>query len=153
MYSSRDSSVGIVLGYGLDDQGVESRQRPGIFLYTIASRPALGPTQPLTQWVPGSLSLGVKRPEREADHSSPSSAEVKVCVELYFHSPNTPSWHGAQLTFRHRNNFTFTFYVCIYVCTYVNEQGCVSDAPKTPTLFDSPREALKKNFGDVSFRN
>jgi hypothetical protein len=27
---------------------------------------------------------------READHSSPSSAE------LYLHSPNTPSWRGAQ---------------------------------------------------------
>jgi len=25
-----------------------------------------------------------------------SSAEVKECVELYCHSPNTPSWHGAQ---------------------------------------------------------
>jgi hypothetical protein len=30
---------------------------------------------------------GVKRPGREADHSLPSSAEVKECVELYFHSP------------------------------------------------------------------
>jgi hypothetical protein len=32
------------------------------------------------QWVPGVLSLGIKRPARpghEADHSSPSSAEVK----------------------------------------------------------------------------
>jgi hypothetical protein len=34
---------------------------------------------------------------READHSPPSSAEVKEWVELYFHSPNTPSWRGAQL--------------------------------------------------------
>jgi hypothetical protein len=34
---------------------------------------------------------------READHSPPSSAEVKECVELYLHSPNTPSWRGAQL--------------------------------------------------------
>jgi hypothetical protein len=39
---------------------------------------------------------GVKRPKREADHSPPSSAEVKECVDLYFHSPNTPSWRGAQ---------------------------------------------------------
>jgi hypothetical protein len=29
------------------------------------------------QWVPGSLSFGVKRPGRESDRSSPSSAEVK----------------------------------------------------------------------------
>jgi hypothetical protein len=41
------------------------------------SRPALGPTQPPIQWVPGALSLGVKRPGREADHSLPSSAEIK----------------------------------------------------------------------------
>jgi hypothetical protein len=36
-----------------------------------------GLTQPPIQWVPGALSLGVKRPGREADHSPPSSAEVK----------------------------------------------------------------------------
>jgi hypothetical protein len=34
---------------------------------------------------------------READHSPPTSAEVKEWVELYFYSPNTPSWRGAQL--------------------------------------------------------
>jgi hypothetical protein len=34
---------------------------------------------------------------READHSPPSGAGVKEWVELYFHSPNTPSWRGAQL--------------------------------------------------------
>jgi len=40
-------------------------------------RPALGPTQPPIQWVTGVLSLGVKRPGREANHSPPSSAEIK----------------------------------------------------------------------------
>jgi len=39
------------------------------------------------QWVTGALSLGVKRPGREADHSPPSSAEVKECVELFLHYP------------------------------------------------------------------
>jgi hypothetical protein len=34
---------------------------------------------------------------READHSPPSSAEVKEWVELYLYSPNTSSWRGAQL--------------------------------------------------------
>jgi hypothetical protein len=38
---------------------------------------------------------GVKWPGREAEHSPPSSAEIKECVELYLHSPNTPSWRGA----------------------------------------------------------
>jgi hypothetical protein len=32
---------------------------------------------PPIQWVSGTLSLGVKRPGREPDHSPPSSAEVK----------------------------------------------------------------------------
>jgi hypothetical protein len=76
----------------------------GIFLFTTASRQALGPTQPPMQWGPEALSLGTKRPGREADHSPPSSAEIKECVELYLHSPNKPSWRGAQL--KHRNNFT-----------------------------------------------
>jgi hypothetical protein len=55
-------------------------------LFTTASRTALEPTQPPMQWVPGALSLGVKRQGREADHSPPSSAEVKDCVKLYLHS-------------------------------------------------------------------
>jgi hypothetical protein len=45
----------------------------------------------------GGLSLGVKRPGREADHSPPSNAQVKECVQLYLHFPNTSAWRGAQL--------------------------------------------------------
>jgi hypothetical protein len=67
--------------------GVRFPAGPGIFLFTTASRTALGPAQPPIQWVLGVLSLGVKRPGREADHSPLSSAEVKECVELYLHSP------------------------------------------------------------------
>jgi hypothetical protein len=36
-----------------------------------------GPTQPPIKWVPGALSLGIKRQGREANHSSPSNAEVE----------------------------------------------------------------------------
>jgi hypothetical protein len=57
--------------------GFNSRRGLGILVFTTASRMALGPTQPLIQWVPGALSLGVKRPGREADHSPPYGAEVK----------------------------------------------------------------------------
>jgi hypothetical protein len=46
--------------------------RGKIFLFSIVSRPALGHTEPPIQWVPEE-----KRPGREADHSPPSSAEVK----------------------------------------------------------------------------
>jgi hypothetical protein len=62
------------------------------------SWPALRTTQTPIQWVSGDISLGVKRPGREADHSPPSSAEVKECVELKLHSPNTSSWRGAYLS-------------------------------------------------------
>jgi hypothetical protein len=64
------------------------------------------------QWVPRALSLGEKRLEREADHSPPASAEVKEWVELYFHSPNTPPWHGTQLKFR--DNFTLLYFTLLY---------------------------------------
>jgi hypothetical protein len=81
---------GTALSYGLDDQEVESRGGGlGIFLFSPVSRPALGPTQPPIQWVTGAPFLGIKRPGREVDRSPPSSAEVKECVELYLHSPNT----------------------------------------------------------------
>jgi hypothetical protein len=61
----------------------------------------------LASYPTGTRDLWVKRPGRESDHSAPSSAEVKEWVELYYHSPNTPSWRGAEL--KHRDNFTFTF--------------------------------------------
>jgi hypothetical protein len=58
-------------------RGFESRQGLRIFLFTTVSRPALGPTQLPIQWVPEGLYLGLKRHGSEADHSPPSSAEVK----------------------------------------------------------------------------
>jgi hypothetical protein len=47
-----------------------------IFPFTTASRLTLGPTQPPIQWVPAALSMEVKRPQREANHPPPCSAEV-----------------------------------------------------------------------------
>jgi hypothetical protein len=46
-------------------------------LFSTSFRPAMGPTQPPSQWVPGALSPRVKRQGREADHSPPASAEDK----------------------------------------------------------------------------
>jgi hypothetical protein len=60
----------------------------------------------MIQWVLGALSLGVKRPGREAEHSPPSSAEVKKRGDIP-PLPNTPSWRGAQ--FKDRDNFIFSF--------------------------------------------
>jgi hypothetical protein len=78
-HKSQDSAVGIATGYGLDDQGVRVRVPRGgkNFHFSLSSRPALGPTQPPIQWVPGPLSPGVKWPGREANNSAPTSAEVK----------------------------------------------------------------------------
>jgi hypothetical protein len=79
----RDSLVGITTGYELDDREGRSSSpgRDNNFVFSISSRPALGPTQPPIQWVPGALFPGVKRPGSEADHSPPATAEVKkTCI-------------------------------------------------------------------------
>jgi hypothetical protein len=105
---SRDSSVGIALGYGLDDRG------QGIFLFTTASRTALGPTQPPIQWVPGTP-LGVELSGHETDHSPTSSAKVKEWVELYLHIPSTPSWCGAQLKISTGTTLPLFLYLYLYL--------------------------------------
>jgi hypothetical protein len=51
-YVSRDISVGISARYGLDGPGIKYRGRGDIF--RNPSSPALWPTQPPTQRVPGS---------------------------------------------------------------------------------------------------
>ena len=55
MICGPDSSVGIATDYGLDDPG----PNPGGDEIFRPFRPAMGPTQPPVQWVPG-LSRGVK---------------------------------------------------------------------------------------------
>jgi hypothetical protein len=76
--ASRDSSVGVATGYGLDGRGVGGGVTGGgnKFLFSTSSRPVLGNTQPI-QWVPWAFPPGVRRPGHEADHSPPASAQVK----------------------------------------------------------------------------
>jgi hypothetical protein len=57
--------------------GFESQQELKNCLFSTSSRPALVSNRSPIQWVQGALSLGVKRPECEADHSPQPSAEVK----------------------------------------------------------------------------
>jgi hypothetical protein len=58
--------------------GIQFLVGTGIFfLFTTVSRPALGPVQLPIQWVSGTLSTGIKQPERETNHCLPSNAGVK----------------------------------------------------------------------------
>jgi hypothetical protein len=79
IYKSRDSSVGIALGYGLDDRGSRVRFPAGAGNFSLHHRIKNGSVAHPASYQMGTrgLSMGVKRPGREADHSPPSSAEVK----------------------------------------------------------------------------
>jgi hypothetical protein len=67
------------LGYRLDNRdSIPGKGKVVNFLFvTAVPRPALGPTLPPRQRVSHSLTPGVKRQEREANLSPPSSAGVK----------------------------------------------------------------------------
>jgi hypothetical protein len=78
-----DSAVSTVTGYRLDDQEVGVRVLV-VKIFSPVSRPALGPTKPPVQRVPGAHSPRVKWPGCEADHSSPTSVEVKMpCIYMF----------------------------------------------------------------------
>jgi hypothetical protein len=79
LYMSRDSSIGIALGYGADDRGSGVRFPAGAGTFSLHHRVqncsgAHPASYPMGTRV---FFLGIKRPGCEADHSSPSSAEVK----------------------------------------------------------------------------
>jgi hypothetical protein len=82
-------SIGIALGYGLDDRGSRVRFPAGAWSFSLRHRVQDGSgTHPASYPMGNRGSLrGVKRPGCEADHSPPSSAEVKECVKEYLHSP------------------------------------------------------------------
>jgi hypothetical protein len=76
---------------GFDSQQEQGRNFFPVFFTTF--RPVLRPTQPPKQWVTGALSLGIKRPEREAYHILPCNAEFKNAWSYTF-TPLTSSWSG-----------------------------------------------------------
>jgi hypothetical protein len=84
----RDNAVGIATGYGLDDREVGVR-------VPVGSRILYSPRCPDRFWARlasyPTLSPGVKRSGREAGHSPPTIAEVKICGSIY-PLPHTPSW-------------------------------------------------------------
>jgi hypothetical protein len=102
------SSISVVTVFALDGQDLNPG-RAKIFLFSTLSIPALGPTQPHIQWVPGAGFLGVKQPGREADHSlsPPSNAEIKNSGAIPLLS-RMSSWHSVW-SIKHRDNFTCIF--------------------------------------------
>jgi hypothetical protein len=94
--------------------GVRIPAGTGIFLFTTPSRTALGHTQPPIQWVPGDLSLGVKRRGREAHHSPQSNAEVQNAWS-YTSTPQYAfmAWYSVKR--KHRDNFLSFLIVLFYL--------------------------------------
>jgi hypothetical protein len=89
------TGAGIATGYELDD-GRRRKLRPANvknYFFSTQSRPVLGPTQNLNQWVSGYLAPWVKRPGRETDHLPPTSAEDKK-TWINTSTPRTPSWYS-----------------------------------------------------------
>jgi hypothetical protein len=110
-WDSRDTLVGIATGNDLGGRGLITGRGKRCFSSSQRSDRLWGTRNFLSNGYRG-LFLGVKRPGREADHSSPSNAEVKnggaqqiiksrgaqgpvsmthplytYMVELYLHSP------------------------------------------------------------------
>jgi hypothetical protein len=77
---SRDMSVGVATGWTAT---VRISAGASFIPFSATSQTGSGSTQTPIQWAPGPLSSGIKRPGREADRSSPSSAEVKKDGAIY----------------------------------------------------------------------
>jgi hypothetical protein len=95
---NRGSSVNTVTRLWAGQLGFKSQQGQ-----EISCRPDLGSTQPPIRWVSGALSLGVKRPRREADHSPPSNAEVK---NMWSYTSSPLYIFMAWYLVKHRDKFT-----------------------------------------------
>jgi hypothetical protein len=98
---SRGSSVSVMSDYGLNYRTIEVRfpaEAKGFFLY---------PLSPDRFWGPTSCTMGTgdpfpgskSRPERDADHSPPSTSEVVNEQKLYLLSPQTPTWRVTGLLY------------------------------------------------------
>jgi hypothetical protein len=86
--TSRDSSVGIALDYGLDDRGSRVRFPTGSGNFSLHHRVQNGSgTHPATYPMGTRGSFPGGKAAGAWSWPLTSSAEVKECVELYLHSP------------------------------------------------------------------
>jgi hypothetical protein len=89
--------------------GRSSPEKAKSFLFTTASRPDLGPTQPPLQWVLWAISPGIKRPEPEAPlaplhlhyYYSVLLTNVKH-LSCYLQCFSKPNWERRVLFLRSR---------------------------------------------------
>jgi hypothetical protein len=93
--------------YGLDGPVIEYQWEAK---FSHPFRPALWPTQPPIQWVPG-LSTRGKATTAWRCPPTPSSAKVKERVELYLYSP---FW-----AFTACSRVNSTIYLVAYIHTYI----------------------------------
>jgi hypothetical protein len=93
----------------------------GDFFFTTVSRTTLGPTQSPIQWVPGALSLGVKRPGREADYSPPSIVKIK---DAWSYTSTPPILlHG--MVFSYVEGQLYLYLTVTYVVETKREERCL----------------------------
>jgi hypothetical protein len=101
---SEHSSIGIAVGYRLDDRSsIPAGAKDFPLLHIVTTGSEVHPDS--CEKGAGALSPGVKRPRRETNHSPPSVSEVNNCGSM---PPllHTSSWHSVYLL-KQRDNFTF----------------------------------------------
>jgi hypothetical protein len=86
----------------MTDCSITDRRRD-IFLFTTTSSSALGPHPASYLMSKEGISLGVKWPEREADHPPPCSAKVK---KAWSNTSISPYVFTAWYLVKHSDNFT-----------------------------------------------
>jgi hypothetical protein len=97
--------------YGLEDQdSIPGKSNDGIFSLCDRVQTDLKHTQPSIQWVLRALIPGAKC---EADHSSPITAEIKMCGAI----PPLPQYvFIAWCLANHRDQFTPTLITVLHLC-------------------------------------
>jgi len=83
-------------------------------LFTTTSRLALMLTQPLFDRYRKLLIQGLKRPQREADKSSPCRVEEYNLLRFV----SVPQIVSHIMKLRYRGNFVLTFYLFVCLCIY-----------------------------------